>query len=362
MSPTPKRPCARDADGRAAKKARAYRAGGVGDELDEASFVNFYLAMASELLVRIGDASDNPYERRLPPMAARRFREIRRCTFSWLTDRTTLALLAHLAEEAPARTGHAALRSIILAQLTYTSAEVFEAMEPASDGGAAEVARSLRDHFVQEAAACGRPAPRKSPISKALQTGTLGCLGRSRGAIIDKVANFVEGLRDAIHVAWPRVRDGDVAATLEAAEGLRLPRFRAHCVARLLWLHSGGKLGTSPQSFHVGFGASDALRRLLDADELDEAELEAAFAKALPRWREAVAAADEFGVVAALDRLGLFPASAQTYEHLLCEAGKVFGVGHRERRGLPKPGYAELFLKARRFLADPKRRRTRDEA
>jgi hypothetical protein len=43
--------------------------------------------------------------------------------------------------------------------------------------------------------------------------------------------------------------------------------------------------------------------------------------------------ADVGGLLLQLRRLGLHPDDAQTYEHLLCEAGKVFGAGRRDGRG-----------------------------
>ena len=331
--------------------ASSYRRRGVSEELHEASFVNFYLAMAAELLVRIGRIQENPYERLLPPKAAARFRAIRRCSFSWMTDRTTLALAARIRGWAP---GHQAVRATVLSQLVYTSADVFDAMEDV-EGDAAFVSEALRALLLREAAAQGKP-PRKTTISKSLQTGALACLGRGKGSIVDKVAAYAAGLGERAFVTWPRLRRARSEAEVTAALArLRLPRFRAHCVGRLLWLHSRGRLGVAPSSLFLGVGARDALLRILGrdcagADATKDAGLEDLFAAALPTWRAAVLRADEHGIVALLDELCLHPLAAQTFEHLLCEAGKVFGLGGREARGAIKPGYAELFCRAEPFF------------
>ena len=342
------------------KHGASYRKRGLDDELDEDAFADFYLAMAQEFLERSGEAAPDGgrYEARLPPKARARFRAVRRCSFSWLTDRTTLTFAALLAEE---RVGVVPLRLAVLAQLVFTDAAVLEALGPAaaeedvSDGRV--VARALRDFFAAEALATGRP-PRRSPISRSLQTGALCCLGRSRGCIVDKAAAFVERLGPTSLRAYARIaKDGDAAAAV-LQEELQLPAFRAHCVARLLWVHSAGAHGASPDSHYLGVGALDALRRLVGDDA---ASLELGFRAALPRWRAAVLRRDDSGVVSRLEALGLLPFAAQTFEHLLCEAGKVFGLGPRPRRGAARPGYAPLWARARRFFAHPERARVATE-
>lgn len=327
---------------------------GISPELDHDSFATFYLAMGMEALERAGYGDTNVYVQMLPPWAARRFQEIRRCTFSWMTDRTSLALAKRLATLPT--TGPEALRAIILAQCAFTSQGVFEALaEPSRGQTAVQIASSLREFFNREAEQAKRAKPRKSSISKSLQTGSLTYLGRGKGLIIDKVAAFVENLDQSLDTVWAAVAatPGKAAAVLARprdAGGLGLLPFRAHCVARFLWLHSGGLVGTSPESGFLGSGALEALCRLepmadavAEGDKERPRKLEAAFAVALPRWRELVARKDTGGVVARLRALGLWPDAAQTYEHLLCEARKVFGQDRRDSRGPPGLGYKELF-------------------
>ena len=327
-----------------------YRKRGLTDELDEGSFADFYLAMAQEFLERVDGARDGRYEARLPLQAAARFRTARRCSFTWITDRTTLAALA-LLHEGREVVGAPALRLLVLAQLVFTDAAVLEALGPAAvSGELADAAARLRDFFDEEAKESRRP-PRRSPISKSLQTGALGCLGRGKGSIIDTVARYVETTLDeeACLRAYAELRAGVASAEDSLRLSLGLPRFRAHCVARLLWLHSAGALGASPDSARLGPGAVDALLRLTGESS------EAGFAAALPRWRAAVLARDETDVVPRLEALNLFPLAAQTFEHLLCEAGKVFGLSPRPKRGPERPGYAELWTRARRFLEHSRR-------
>ena len=86
----------------------------------------------------------------------------------------------------------------------------------------------------------------------------------------------------------------DAAAQMELPVhqgGLNLPAFRAHCVARFLWFHSHGRLGTSPDSCFVGSGAEEALNRLClptgPGKQKDKGKrLEEALAAAVPLWTE----------------------------------------------------------------------------
>ena len=123
-----------------------------------------------------------------------------------------------------------------------------------------------------------------------------------------------------------------------------LPSFRAHCVARFLWVHTRGQHGTSPHSLFVGDGAADALRRLAGGDTPQHLD---AF---LPQFLTALRAADPAGLLPVLCALGLFPESAQSVEHLLCDAGKVFGEGNRHGRKPARAEYADSFDSALPFF------------
>ena len=100
-------------------RRRNYRKGGVSEELTLESYADFFWAMHVEVRVRAGLMVDNPYVDRLPPRARERFSSVRRCTWSWLTDATSLALAARL----KTARGVDALRAIVLSQVVFTSPE-----------------------------------------------------------------------------------------------------------------------------------------------------------------------------------------------------------------------------------------------
>ncbi len=77
-------------------RRKSYRKGGVSEELTFESYADFFWAMHVEVRVRAGLMVDNPYVDKLPPLARERFSSVRRCTWSWLTDATSLALAARL--------------------------------------------------------------------------------------------------------------------------------------------------------------------------------------------------------------------------------------------------------------------------
>ena len=309
--------------------APTYRKGGLTAELTVESFAAFYHAMAAEVCVRAERATSNDHLEKLPPRARGRFSAVRRCTWSWMTDSTSLALAGRL------RTlqGASALRAIVLAQVAFTSPEGFADLCDATQGlDAAAVLRMIEDHQRRAAAKAQRP-PKRSTISKSLQTGSLSRLPPGH-TMNEKVAAFVTMLNDTVDSAWERIAAGERAVDV-LTEALRLPDFRAHCVARWLWLAT--RHGESPESLGLGSGALDALQRLAGGAAEDD------FRRVLPELRAAVEQADVGGLLPQLRRLGLRPDDAQTYEHLLCEAGKVFGTGRRDGRGAPRIGYKEAF-------------------
>ena len=313
---------------------KTYRKGGATDELTEESFAAFYLAMAAEVLVRAGRLESNEHVAQLPPGARARFSSKRRCTWSWMTDRTSLALAGRL----KALRGARALRAIVLAQAAFTSPEAFADLCDATEGldDEAAVKKLIVEHQEREAAKNQRPQ-RKSTISQGLQTGIVSRLPPGP-TMNDKVAAFVVKLNKKADSAWARIVAGEnpVGVLVDPA-GVHLPDFRAHCVARWLWVLTRGTCGESLESLGLGDGALDALQKLIGGTSEED------FARALPRLRAAVQAADARDLLGRLRRLGLLPDAAQTYEHLLCEAGKVFGKGRRTGRGAPRPGYKEAF-------------------
>jgi hypothetical protein len=204
-------------------------------ELTAESFAAFYVAMAAEVCVRAERATSNDHLEQVPPHARARFSAVRRCTWSW---------------------GASALRAIVLAQVAFTSPEGFADLCDATEGlDAAAVLRLIEDHQRREAAKAQRQ-PRRSTISKSLQTGSLSRLPPGR-TMNDKVAAFVAMLNETVDSAWERMAAGERAVDV-LTDALRLPGFRAHCVARWLWLAT--RHGESPESLGLGSGARDALQ------------------------------------------------------------------------------------------------------
>jgi hypothetical protein len=261
-----------------------------------------------------------------------------------MTDSTSMALVRYLA---PLQPGPRALRAAVLAQVVFTSPEAFDALCEATERESPVAVRALIEkHLKAVSEKEGRPVARKTTISPGLQTGCLGRLAGAGDTAVDMITNLVSALKAGAAKAWSRIEAGEAATlVLSDRKGLNLPPFRSHCVARFLWLHSRGRYGESPESLEVGQGAVDALLRLRpDGD----------FAALLDELRDRVArAARTTGrspdLLKTLDRFGLWPYSAQTHEHLLCEAGKVFGEGRRGRRRRPRPGYRKAFASAVAF-------------
>ena len=92
----------------------------------------------------------------------------------------------------------------------------------------------------------------------------------------------------------------------------------------------------------MGEGAKAVLKHLAPAS--GPADL----AAMVPLWNRLAAAADDQEVLGRLASLGLWPELAQTWEHLLCAARKVFGRAGTNS-GQRNPGYEDLLWRARGF-------------
>jgi hypothetical protein len=328
----------------AAKEAREQ----IGPELTQDSFVTFVLAMMHHDLARAGKMEGpNTFLAKLAPRVQERFEKVRRCTFSWMTDSTSLALAAKLRAQANPFDLAEGLRLMVLAQVVTTSQKDFDALADKVRGADEEQIR----RSMQEVA-----GKRKSLISNSLRTGSMKALGlQEKGSkYLVKAPEYIASLEAAIKPCLEKMQKKPAATAAAQMQlpmcegGLNLPGFRAHCVGRFLWFHSHGTLGTSPDSCFVGSGAEQALNRLCPPTgtrkKKDERKrLEEALAAAVPIWTKLALAADDVGVIDLLDKLGLRPTSAQTWEHLLCEARKVFGLDPRPSSGKRNPHYAELF-------------------
>ena len=313
---------------------KAFRKSGI-KGLTIGTFAMLYLALASEFLVRIGKLSENKYVERLPEPARGRFSRIRRCTFCCATDRTSMEVAADLVTAA---VDHNALRKVILGVCVFHKG-TYEKLSNITYGLDAGLIEQLLADSVPKS---------KTTCSAALQTGSLAMLrgGRTgKSSMFQLTAGFVVRVNRHVKVAWERIcRCESVMAVLMDPTGLSLCWFRAHCVCRIVWYMTCGRIGTPPWSFLIGEGACDAVRVLSESGDGGEEDFKSLF----PHLLAAVESVAPPGLLDNLHLLGLHPNSPQVYEHILCECGKIFGEG-RYSQYVNHPGYAELFWRASPF-------------
>jgi hypothetical protein len=222
-----------------------------------------------------------------------------------------------------------------------------------------EVQAQIEAHLRQASRDEGKRTTRKTTISQPLQQGSLSMLGG--GEAVPNIAARVADLNKKAAAVWQEISKGRHDAAEVLQDKLGLAPFRAHCVARWIYAYTRGRYGgdNGPDSLHLGKGAVDALARLdADAASSTKEAPEIRFKRLLPKLRGAVeAAAKKAGAEDVLNKLAALPpfyhARAQCFEHLLCEAGKVFAArGGGEHRGSPKPGYKDAYDAARFFWED----------
>ena len=208
----------------------------------------------------------------------------------------------------------------------------------------------IEEHLRRVSKEEGRREARKTTITQALQQGSVAMLGK--GEAVPNIAAKVAELNAKVEQVWREIVNGsrDAAEVLRDKNLLGLPAFRAHCVARWIHAYTRGQYGrgSGPDSLHMGDGAVDALVKLDAAAGSAKEAPQIRFERLLPKLQMAVeAAARKAGAEDVLSQLSALPFDymrAQNFEHLLCEAGKVFaarqGGGSRH---VPKPGYKEAF-------------------
>jgi hypothetical protein len=307
------------------------------------TFAVFFLAMATELLVRIGFAAEENLERllfMLPPHVADRFVGKQRCTFSWMTDSTTLSALG---SDSFRKGGSELFRKAFLAQCVLNFPEILSCLDdPCSRGAPVEVLESI----IRKALESKLPG-RRSTVSSSLQTGMLSMC--REGDMVHRVAWITARFDALLPEMWGRILAGEdvdvVLMTPQAQGGLGTPRFRAHCVARLMWIGTGGRLGSSPNALVVGDGAAAALRTLTGIS--GSVDLGDVLGCNAPIWTAVIKKFDVAKVVEQLEVLKLHPLSLQSFEHLLCEARKCFSTEPRGNRGRARSEYGDMFWAAR---------------
>ena len=147
----------------------------IGPELTPESFIWFALTMAYDLVMRRGEKEGpNPYLARLPDRIQKRFVEKRRCTFSWMTDKTSLALATKLLACPNDRVE--ALRLMVLAQCLITGQADFDALADKVRCKDEQQILGLRKEAARERKGKDNKE-RKTLVGPGLQQGMLSMLG-----------------------------------------------------------------------------------------------------------------------------------------------------------------------------------------
>ena len=274
---------------------------------------------------------------RLEPAARDAFCERRRCTFSWMTDTTSLALVR--GGIAPnIQNGPNLLYSVVVGVVALNSRERFEAFAPldvAAPLSAAAFAAKFEPLF-------GRAAPPQA----ILQAVRCTLQRYRRGNHFENTALFVEDMGRRVPAAWAEIEAAGFgpdapAAVLRVLRGLGLGPFCAIVAARLLSvadprLFDLGHQGLG-QYARMGLGLMTGLPReeakAFSTDRKKAAEADCLFATLLAALPAALRQRDTDGVIAQLERLHLQPLAAQTVEHMLCEYRKILAPGGRTRGG-----------------------------
>ena len=303
-------------------------------------FVDIFLAFASEALGRIeGDQQiKEKYVARMASNDQQTFRERRRCTFSWMTDTTTLAVIRpgiapNLADPANA------LYNIVVAVVALNSRARYEALAPlelAKPLAAAEFKAKFEPLF-------GRRAP-----PKALLQGVRCTLGRyGKGNHFDNCAEFVEDMGRKCPAAWAKIdaarAGGDASDAVLAVlrKDLGLGPFSSIVAARLLALidprlydYGRADLG---QFARMGLGlltGMDARQaRAFSTTRAQAKEADALFAQLCAQLPAALREREGDGIVDRLAAHHLQPLVAQTVEHMLCEFRKMIVCERRDKGG-----------------------------
>ena len=324
--------------------------------LTQDAFLALWMAMATEVLVKAGEMTQEALDEeveKLPPEARTGFKEKRRCSFSFMTDRTSLALFA---SKPFSSGGQLMLRACFLTQLFLHGPDLSGCLDDVFLHSYDDVKRALGETLGDL---------KKSPVTAQMQTGLLSmfrqywsfyghepntALGVS---VIESIARVVWHFDAHLSRLWTRLLQGaDLFKELVrplAAGGFGVADFKAQLVCRMTFVGSCGRFGAdSATSCVVGPGAAAAIHTMTGSG-FEQRDLAVALSQKVPEWTVQLQARDSNGVGRRLAELGLAPYSAQTYQHLCCEARKIFCPGQRAAYHR-RPGYQKLFWRAMRGL------------
>ena len=196
---------------------------------------------------------------------------------------------------------------------------------------------------------------KQSLVNSSIRTGNATALGLKKGAKeLEEGAKMLAKLNqeETFQTCAEELKTGQSAMEV-LQRVLGVPRFRAHCMARFWWFHTSCRgaqqRGTSPNSTFLGDGAVEAFNQLSGCSAKGMTEVPA-LAHSARAWTTALEQAYP-AIFKALQEANLLP-TVQTWEHLLCEARKVFGSRNTKaskRRG----GLVELWEAAKSFFQEP---------
>lgn len=245
-----------------------------------------------------------------------------------------------------------ALRSLFVGQFLATDSEAFKFLA-AQEGGQRRMESKDADKLLDF---MKRSVSGKSMVNNSLRPGNLAALGLKPGTKdlgeLEQAAKMLARLNQEESFKTC----ADALKTCESAmevmhKVLGVPRFRAHCMARFWWFHTcfrAKPVGTPPNSTFLGDGAVEAFNQLSGCSAKGMTEVPA-LAHCAQAWTTALEQAYP-AIFQALQKANLLP-TVQTWEHLLCEARKVFG-SRNNKATKRKGGLAELWREAKTFFQE----------
>ena len=241
-----------------------------------------------------------------------------------------------------------ALYNLIIGQTVLPNWRRLEALGPFS-AEAPQSPEEFASCFRERFPGCGGVVPPH------LKQGVLSLLGN--GPEAESCGRFIHDLATKIPTALAKIQDGADAITV--LQQLRIPKFRALLVARLLSIADPALYNMEQRDIGdfaelglwLPLGHPAAQARAMVGTSPFKAGVDKIFLALVEALPSALAAVDQHGVVERLAHLHLLPTSAQCVEHMLCEWRKMCLPEGRTARGEPFPGYKELWMAVAPILA-----------
>ena len=300
-------------------------------------FAAVYLAFGAEVLHRLGCLTleeKRHYEEALPKKERDAFADPqkKRCSFSFLSDTTTLTVVGHLRKHSKEDAN--VLYKAVASSVVLNSAKRFKDFEEDLHLETPLTAAAYEKLFYERC-----PAERKvpQPLYRTWME-TLERHGDRSGDMVVNSGRFLQRLAEKAAKAWEEVLKAETGEellkVLRDPEGLDLGNgFGPVIVARLLGLldarwdclncHELGEYACFGLHYLAGKEKEEAQNLAKKKTMQANKQKEELFKKLLKELPAALETRDKHGVVEKLKKAHLFPLTAQTVEHLLCEYRKV---------------------------------------